>query len=124
MAINPLQLAKTINQNSEIRYPKGTSKEYTDRVNAEYEKVIPLLREKGYDVDSFSNDNMSKHLDDFFTNYHKDRDEINTGLKLDEINAYWNENYKPLFDALMTAENKHYNDWYIKNAPWGYPEGK
>ena len=74
MASNPLQLAKTINQNSEIRYPKGTSKEYTDRVNTEYEKVIPLLREKGYDVDSFTSDtienhfdsNIRQHLDKFF----------------------------------------------------------
>ena len=130
MAKSPLELAKAINPTKEVRYPKGTSKEYSDRINADYEKVIPLLREKGYDVDAFTNDtvdnhfnsNIEGHLRDFFDNYHKDRDEINKGLKTDEINAYWDENYKPTFNALMTALDKYYNDWYIKNAPNGYPK--
>lgn len=105
-----------------VRYPKGTSKEYTDRINSEYEKSIPLLKEKGYDTDSFTQDIIEKHLDDFFSNYHKDRDEINKGLGTNEINQHWDTNYRPTFNALMTALDKFYNDDFIKKAPYGYED--
>ena len=117
---NPIDLLNSVKKTEEIRYPKGTSKEYTERINQEYEKAIPLLKEKGYDVDSFNQEVIEKHLDDFFTNYHKDRDEINKGLKLDEINKFWEANYKPVFGALMTSLDKFYNDDFIKKAPYGY----
>lgn len=119
-------------EDEEIRYPSGTSKEYTDRVNADYEKVIPFLKENGYDVDAFTNDtvdnkfssNIEEHLRKLFEG--SNADEELQGLykqsKYDEGNALWDKKYKPLFDALMRAEDKYYNDWYIKNAPNGYPK--
>lgn len=104
------------------RRVKGSSPEYTERINSQYEGVLPLLKEKGYDVDNWNQDAIEKHLDEFFTNYHKERDEANKGLKLDEINSYWNTNYKPTFDALMIALDKYYNDDWQKNAPMGYED--
>lgn len=131
MAKSPLELAKAINETQEIRYPRGTSKEYSDRINSDYEKVIPLLREKGYDVDAFTSDtvdghfnsNIEGHLKDFFDK-HRDYAKNKWGdlTPLEEGNKDWDENWKPTFNALMTALDKYYNDWYIKNAPNGYPE--
>lgn len=106
------------------RRVKGSSPEYTQRINSQYESVLPLLKEKGYDVDKFTQEGVESHLRDFFKGANADEEMqgfYNKG-KHDEGNRIWNERYQPTFDALMIAYDKLYNDYWQKNAPMGYED--
>ena len=114
------------------RRVKGSSPEYTARVNKQYEEILPLLKEKGYDVDSFTSEtidnhfdsNIRQHLDKFFKDSDADKEiqDLYTKHDYDKGNALWNERYRPTFNALMRAYDKYYNDWWQANAPMGYEE--
>ena len=105
------------------RRVKGSSPEYTNRINSQYESVLPLLREKGYDVDNFTQEGVEGLLRKFFEGSNAD-EELQGAYKkgADAGNQIWDTKYKPTFDALMTAYDKLYNDYWQQNAPMGYEE--
>lgn len=100
---------------------KGSSSEYTNRINKQYEDLIPFLKEKGYDIDAFNEDTVETHIRNLFDKWHEDEKQKWGGRgPLQESNAYWDSNYKPIFDALMVALDKYYNDDWRKRVPMGY----
>ena len=105
------------------RRVKGSSPEYTQRINSQYESVLPLLREKGYDVDNFTQEGIEGLLREFFEGSNKDEELQGLYKKgAAQGNELWNKKYKPTFDALMTAYDKYYNDYWQANAPMGYED--
>lgn len=106
------------------RIVRGSSPEYTERINSQYEGALPLLKEKGYPVDKWDMKGIENHIRDLFTN--SNSDEEMQGLykqgKHDLGNKIWDERYKPTFDALMIALDKYYNDDWQTNAPMGYED--
>lgn len=105
------------------RRVKGSSPEYTARINKQYEDALPLLREKGYDVDNWDMAGIEQTLKEFFDGSHKDEELqglYNKGAKYG--NVLWDKKYKPTFDALMIALDKYYNDDWQAKAPMGYEE--
>lgn len=121
MAKNPLELVNEM-ETPKPRIVKGSSPEYTEKVNKAYESSLPLLREKGYDVDNFNMDVIEGHLHKLFED--SDADEELQGLykksMYDAGNKIWDTKYKPTFDALMAALDKFYNDDWQSKAPMGY----
>lgn len=122
---NPVDQADGIMKDAQkVRRVKGSSPEYTARINKQYEDALPLLREKGYDVDNWDQKGVEQTLRELFKS--SDADEEMQGFyksgKHDEGNKIWDARYKPTFDALMIAYDKLYNDYWQKNAPMGYEE--
>ena len=101
----------------EIKYPKGTSKEYTDRVNDAYNKSLPILEKAGIKLEDFKG--SSNKIGGFDTN----ADEIMQKYVFEPFrkkypngnNEAWEREYKELYDAIDNVLDKQYNDWYIKN---------
>jgi len=87
------------------RFPKGTSKEYTDKVNKQYESAIKILGDAGIKTDFKNFEDISKAQKEIISKWNETHD----GAK-----------YKPLYDALEVVEDKMYNDSYIRLAPYGY----
>ena len=105
------------------RRVKGSSPEYTERINSQYNSVLPLLKEKGYDVDNFTQDGVEQLLKEFFDGANKDEELQGLYQKgARHGNVLWDKKYKPTFEALMTAYDKLYNDYWQANAPMGYEE--
>ena len=110
---NPLNL----DSKDEIVYPKGTSKEYTDKVNAEYKKALPILEAAGIKLEDFGGrtndrggyeDNSKEIMDKYV--FEPFRQKYPNGN-----NDAWEKEYKPLFEALDAVFDKNYNDWWIRN---------
>ena len=106
------------------RRVKGSSPEYTERINKQYEDALPLLRGKGYPVDKWDMNGIEGHLREFFKGSNADEELQGYYNKhdYDNGNKLWDERYKPTFDALMIALDKYYNDDWQKKAPMGYEE--
>lgn len=100
-----------------IVYPKGTSKEYTEKVNAEYKKALPVLEKYGIKLEDFGGhtnnrggyeDNSKEIMDKYvFEPFRKKYPNGN--------NAIWEREYKPLYEAIDAVLDKNYNDWWIRN---------
>lgn len=100
-----------------VRYPKGTSKEYTMMVNDRYRNAIYRLRDAGIDIKDFKYKPakeggiitntagiMQKYI---FEPFNKKYPKGN--------NSAWENDYKPLYDAINAVDDKVYNDWWILN---------
>ena len=99
-----------------ITYPKGTSKEYTMKVDKEYQEALPILKKYGVDIKEFGSwedkDAFADKYEEITKKYVFDRYEKETN----KTNQVWKEKgYQELFDALEKVEDKQYNDWWIKN---------
>ena len=99
-----------------ITYPKGTSKEYTMKVDKEYKEALPILKEYGIDIKEFGSwEDKDAFADKFLEIYNK---YVSNRFKkeTDRSNKAWEEKgYQRLSDALEKVEDKQYNDWWIKN---------
>lgn len=99
-----------------IKYPQGTSKEYTFKVNEKYEKAMPLLEAMGVKESDFGGqpskeggfeDNTKELLDKYvFEPFNKRYPKGN--------NEMWKNHYQPIYDAIEAVADKHYNDYWIK----------
>lgn len=99
-----------------ITYPKGTSKEYTIKVDKEYKEALPILKEYGIDIKEFGSwedkDAFADKFEEITNKYVFDRFK----QEKDQSNKAWKDKgYQRLVDALEKVEDKQYNDWWIKN---------
>lgn len=100
-----------------VRYPEGTSKEYTMKVNDKYEKALPIIEKLGISVDDFGGkqskeggfeDNTEKIMQKYvFEPFNKKYPKGN--------NEAWDREFQPIYDAIEAVSDKNYNDWWIKN---------
>lgn len=129
---NPLEQADSIGQElhepykSSIRVPKGSSVDYRNKVNAEYESFLPYLKEQGYQTEGAHWKDVEKHLDDLFKGIESDEElqGFYKQHKYNEGNNLYNERYGKKFQALMSMLDKLYNDEWWATAPMGYEEDK
>lgn len=106
-----------------VEYPLGTSKEYSLKTNSQYKKALPILKEMGIKESDFRwkkskqggyQDNSKAIMNRYvFNPFRKKYPRGN--------NEVWDKEYRRKFNAIMSVENKHYNDWYILNNPNGIP---
>lgn len=85
-------------------YPRGTSEEYTKKVNEEYEKALAELKKLGYTDEQLSPENIGATIGDHLQKWgysHSDEE-------------------KRIYELLNAIDDKHYNDDFIKKAPYGY----
>lgn len=100
-----------------VKYPAGTSKEYTMGVNKKYEQALPVLEKLGIKEEDFGGQKskeggyedktreiMEKYV---FTPFKEKYPKGN--------NEAWQKDFQPIYDAIDAVADKHYNDWYIKN---------
>lgn len=109
-------LLKTKQEKGSV-YPKGTSKEYTNKVNKKFEEAKPILERLGIKLEDFGGkpsgkggfeDNTKEIMDKYvFDPFRKKYPKGN--------NEVWEKEYQPIFDAIESVADKNYNDWYIKN---------
>lgn len=100
-----------------VKYPRGTSKEYTEKVNKNYEKALPILSKLGITPDDFGGkkskeggfeDNTEEIMNKYV--FKPFRQKYPKGN-----NAAWEKEYQPIYDAIEAVGDKHYNDFYIRN---------
>lgn len=111
-----------VKDKEEVKYPKGTSKQYTDEVNKKFEESKPILEKLGIKLEDFGGketkqggytDNSKEIMDKYvFEPFRKKYPNGN--------NDAWEREYQPIYDAIEAVLDKNYNDWYIKKAPYGY----
>lgn len=87
------------------KYPKGTSKEYTEEINKKYSGAVDILKKAGIKTDYKNYEEISKAQDEIMSKWEESKDDAK---------------YKPIYEALEIVEDKIYNDDYIRLAPYGY----
>ena len=103
--------------NGETKYPAGTSKEYTEKVNKRFEQALPVLEQAGIKLEDFGG-KASKE-----GGYEDNTEEIMNKYVFEPFrekypqgnNDAWEKEYQPLYNAIEAVFDKNYNDWYIKN---------
>lgn len=100
-----------------VKYPEGTSKEFTMRVNEKYELALPVLDKLGIKEEDFGGkrakeggfeDNTEEIMNKYvFEPFNKKYPKGN--------NDAWDKEYQPIYDAIEAVADKHYNDYWILN---------
>lgn len=98
----------------EVKYPKGTSKEYTQKINKQFDESYKTLKEKyGFTDEQLKSDKVSETLSGVHQLF--DNSQFYGGK------SKWSkEQLKEIADALDVLDDKYYNDYYIRLAPRGY----
>jgi len=101
----------------ESDFPVGASKKGWEEATANYEKNKPLLDKLGIKIEDVKTtksehggmeDNIREIMDKYVFNPFKEK--YGNGN-----NEAWNKEYKPIYDAIDSLEDKVYYDWYVRN---------
>ena len=97
-----------------IGYPKGTSKEYTQKINKQFDESYKTLKEKyGFTDEQLKSDKVSETIDHILQVY--------DNFKFSGGKSKWNEQeLKEIHSLLDVLDDKYYNDSFIRLAPYGF----
>lgn len=98
-------------------YPKGTTKEYTEKVNKAYEEAKPILEKMGIKIEDIKvrnskeggmEDNTKELADKLIFNPFREK------YPYGNNEAWKKEGWQEKYEAIESLEDKLYNDWWIK----------
>jgi len=97
-----------------IGYPKGTSKEYTQKINKQFDESYKTLKEKyGFTDEQLKSEKIDETIEGFIQGW--ENAQFAGGRR-----KWTEEEHKEIHSLLDVLDDKYYNDYYIRLAPRGY----